>query len=353
MKAAALRLERQHLSKRVPVTSLPKVVADLCGVDAEDASATHLTLWSRTKGLRRRALEAALGDRRTLVKTWLYRGRLHIVAAADLGMALAALRDDAEQRLRAELEDRGVDWDAVETITDAAGEALRGAWLSPKELAMIVGRTAGPKAGEMLRFGWADLLRPAAARGLVCFGPARGNEPTFVRPDEWIDGYAEPYPSEGRAQLVRRYLRTFGPATAADVEAWSGIGRADIKIALDELPVAEVGDAFVLRRDQKAAAKTGEDVRLVGNHDPYLRAYASTDHALEPNRRRSLGGKGAVLHRGRVIGCWDPERHGGRMVVRIRLWGKVTKVQCEAISDQADEAGRFLGAAACDVEFTK
>ncbi|HEX5840185.1 MAG TPA: hypothetical protein VFY26_20270 [Anaerolineales bacterium] len=31
-----------------------------------------------------------------------------------------------------------------------------------------------------------DLLHLVAARGVICYGPPRGNEPTFVRADAWI-----------------------------------------------------------------------------------------------------------------------------------------------------------------------
>src|SRR5207302_8723830 len=59
------------------------------------------------------------------------------------------------------------------------------------------------------------LLARAALEGLICLGPDRGTEPTYVLLNDWID-HDRTGPSlcddEAYTELTRRYLSAYGPA---------------------------------------------------------------------------------------------------------------------------------------------
>ena len=65
------------------------------------------------------------------------------------------------------------------------------------------------------------MLKPAARSGRLCFGPNRGQSVTFVRPEAWLKSWRAVDPDAGLAEVARRYLRAYGPATAADLTAWT------------------------------------------------------------------------------------------------------------------------------------
>ncbi len=90
-----------------------------------------------------------------------------------------------------------------------------GGWGSNRKLAAV---PVGP-----LTYPVVDLLHLAAARGVVCYGPSRGGEPTFVRGDAWIPKWKDVPQEKAEGLLLRRYLRAFGPATATDFALWGGI----------------------------------------------------------------------------------------------------------------------------------
>ena len=89
--AAAWRVRRHHLDRRAPSGSLLAVAHRLCGLHAQVLSSAELTAWARIEGLDRGAVQRALGDDRTLVKTWAMRGTLHLLPSAELGLWHAAL----------------------------------------------------------------------------------------------------------------------------------------------------------------------------------------------------------------------------------------------------------------------
>jgi len=60
-----------------------EVAAAICGLHAQLMSSAELTLWARVAGLEPDAVQRALWDDRSLVKTWAMRGTLHLLPAAD------------------------------------------------------------------------------------------------------------------------------------------------------------------------------------------------------------------------------------------------------------------------------
>src|SRR5215831_3224518 len=89
---AAWRVRRHNLDQRAPAGSMLAVASRLCGLHAQVLSSAELTLWARVHDLDRGAVNAALWQYRTLVKTWAARGTLHLLPSADLPMWHAVLR---------------------------------------------------------------------------------------------------------------------------------------------------------------------------------------------------------------------------------------------------------------------
>jgi hypothetical protein len=91
-------------------------------------------------------------------------------------------------------------------LNDAVAQALDGQLLTREELADRVGELTGSELlGDKLRESWGALLKPAAALGLVCFAPSRGQQVRFTRPD--IQGQA----AARHHRAVRRPAARPGP----------------------------------------------------------------------------------------------------------------------------------------------
>src|SRR5256714_15434086 len=80
MRAAAQRLTADTARGRRPAMILRQVV----GLQAQVLSAAALGMRDRSKGLRADDVKRALNDDPSIVRSWLMRGTLHLVASDDI-----------------------------------------------------------------------------------------------------------------------------------------------------------------------------------------------------------------------------------------------------------------------------
>ena len=209
--ARALRLERQHLHRRAPRGSELRVAGRICGLHAQLLSSAALSLWARVEGASVEAFQRALWRERTLVKIWAMRGTLHLLPARDLPVYLGALGTYTHYLTQRWVKYFGVTREEIELVIEAVGDVLRGRALTRDQLADAVGeRTGSNKLGVVLRQSWGVLLKPAAYRGQLCFAEGEGARVRFTHPG----AVRQLEPPKALAELARRYLGAYGPATA-------------------------------------------------------------------------------------------------------------------------------------------
>src|SRR5215213_23906 len=235
VQVCAWRLARHHLLDAPPRERLVEVVSQVCGVQAQVMSAAELAIAVRTEGATPEDVRAALRETRDLVKTWCMRGTLHLLPAVDLPLYVAALRARANFLTPAWLKYMQMTAGEILALVDAVGDALDGRCLTREELAEAVAERSAPHLRDHFLSGWGGLLKPAAYRGMLCFGPNRGRNVTFVRPDQWVGGWRHLETDAAIAEVARRYLSVYGPATHADFAQWWAMGTRPARTVFESL----------------------------------------------------------------------------------------------------------------------
>jgi hypothetical protein len=184
------------------------------------------------------------------------------------------------------------------------------------------------------------VLTVLSARGEIVRGPNDGNwttsRPRWAPTSGWLDrGEA---PAESYAVLLRRWLRTFGPATAVDIKWWFGTTLTATRKTLGDIGAVEVeldsGPGYALGDDVQAepdvapsaALLPGLDVTTMGWFDRHWYVGEHRDQVFDRN-----GNAGPTAWwNGRVVGGWyqddaarvhvqfldDPGRDGRRALTR-------------------------------------
>jgi hypothetical protein len=352
MRARAQRLTRDTALRARP----PTILREVGGLQAQLWSAAMLGMRARSAGLRAGRVTRALNDERSIVRTWLMRGTLHVVAAEDVRWLLhllgpvfakAASARHTQLGLDDDLKTRGVA--SIREILLDAG-ALTRYELSDRLRSRRV--VLDPKTQAPIH-----LIAFAALQGILCLGPDRNDgESTYVLLDDWVPKAPVPSRETALAELARRYFGAYGPATIADLSAWSGLPMSDARSAIAgaRAGLAEVMVqgrlGFVLKQRLRLEAQpTKPEVRLLPAFDTYLLAYRRRDLAVPlPLRRRLQRGGGwlhpAVVVNGRAVAAWSLRKSGSRGgQVTVERFAPISPPVRLGIQTEVDDIGRFLG----------
>ncbi len=372
---AAFRLRRHHLDAPAPRSRLPAVVGDTGGVQAQVMGMTRIALWARVDGLARDDVERALNPRRTLVRTWSLRGALHLHRTRDLMIVKRGLLASRLPREQQWVRRVGLD---EEKTTPLVLAALEDGPLTREELADRLNRTVGETTKRWRDGGWGVkkagsslawyLVQPAMVRGLACYGPSDGARVSFARVDRWVRELPEdPGQEAAEEELVRRYLRAFGPADAGDFRRWAGVSMRQAKDVLarlrDETVEVEAAgrEGLLLRKDLsalEASEPDGDAVRLLPSFDPFLLGHADRGHLVDPGHYKAVYRDAGwlapvVLRGGRVVGTWSYTRGPRALAVDVRTFGRADPRTRAAVRDLSQDLATFLGSREASVRFAR
>ena len=349
--------------RRAAKKDLVRVVGEIGGVQAQVMSAAELQTAVRVN-CRVEDVRDALWKRRTLAKTWLMRGTLHLVPAGDLPLYTAAMSTRWMGLRNSWLKWVQLTEPEFWEVVEAIGNALGGQALTREELIAKVGKGRSERIREVMKSGWGGILKPVARRGLLCFGPSRGQSVTFVRPQQWLGAWRKIDPDEALIEVARRYLRAYGPATRQDFARWwgnwPGVGRAAWSGLASELVAVSIEGrrAEILAADAQYIAhqRVEGSVQLLPPFDPYLMGHSSRDHIVDASNlskvSRTAGWISAVvLVDGKVAGTWTYAAPRSGLRVTVEPFRRLNAKTTAGVRRRADVLAAALGLARADVRF--
>ena len=336
-------LETRLANQRLTGTTFSKareVVSWLGAVQAQDYTGAAWGVALRARDLTAVAFEREFAAGRIL-RTHVMRATWHFVAQADIrwlqaltgprvlaGNAPVAARNAIDARLMTR----------VRTIVERALEG--GQFLTREELAgrlLQDGRIEA--AGQRLAY----IVMALELDAVICSGPRRGKQFTYALVEERAPRARVLPRDEALAELARRYFQSHGPATVPDFAWWSGLPVKDARAA-----AATVAADLVLREPPALERVAGADF-LLPNYDEYLIAYRDRGAVIDPDRARNLGifttqeYPHHVVLDGRVAGSWRRNIGAREASVVMKLYGRATTRQRQALARAVGRYGEMLG----------
>ena len=352
------RLRAQRLSRQIPATAstVPQVIKEVAGVQAQDLSAAALSVRARSTGLTAADVEKARQIDRSVVWTWALRGTLYLIDAADfywmiqlLGPRLIAGNSSRYRQLE-------LDEATLEKGSRIIREALASAGpLTRAEIESQLEAHGIQAAGQRLP----HLIFYIAMQADVCHGPDKNGEPTFVLAQDWISPSQPLSRGIALSELARRYLAAFAPAAAQDLAAWSGASFSDARLGLTQIAdetiqVEAAGQqAYMLKSqvdwlDEIPAESTDlHIVRLLPWFDTYLMGYASRDLVVDPSNWKRINAGGGMLHPtllidGRLAGVWSKKQRRDTLLINLEPFESLSADLRPYLDTEAEDIARFL-----------
>ncbi len=357
----ALRLRAQHLTRQSTdgTKTVAGIVKGVCGIQAQEALAAALAIRVRGSKLLASDVERTLVQERSIVRTWGPRGTLHLLATEDLRWLLRLLGPVFIAANRRRREELGLDEETCQQGIHLLGQILanQGA-LTRAEIVQQLALHGLQLEGQARP----HLLMRAALEGVLCFGPDSGAEPAYVLMDDWLEHERQaPAFSEemAYAELSRRYLAAYGPATPHDQAAWSGLPLSRIRQAwgaiaeqLVEVEIAGVA-AWMLKEyaawlDEQAFPPV--TVHLLPRFDIYLLGYQKRDLVLPAQYARRVNAGGGMIHPtilvdGRVIGTWKSVHKKKVVDISIEPFEALPARVYPGLEAEIADLAHFLGVA--------
>ena len=300
---------------------------------------------------------------RNLVQLWSMRGAPHVMPFADAGIFTEGLRPDDEASCRHFIRGAGDHLDRfglsatalVDLVLEAIPSVLRGRELTKDELGVELAAALPSPPGwtepdglrqntygeSLVRFG----LYVAALHGTFRF--TRNSRFTLLE---------EPVPprEDAREELVRRYVRCFGPTTVTEFASWAGVS-PDFARRSWERVAPELSEVDYNGRSGWVLDPVDAEVRgvlLLPPYDPLLalrdKDALVEDTAMQRKVWRTTANPGVILHNGVFAGLWRPRKQGRRLTVRIEAVRKLPK---RAVESEAEAMGPIRGATSVAVDW--
>ena len=358
---------RHGLAPAHRLSSVEAVTRAMTVLHSTEYASVHLAVAARSEGLSPADVDAALHDDRSVVRQLAMRRTLFVfprdLLPAAWGSASARVATSERRRIAKAIASAGIAEDGaawLDAARDATLARLADGPATTAQLKAVVPELAGMVGGTSDKpwdrpvsvAPW--VLTHLGLDGATVRGHNDGhwrlNKPTWTRTEDWLDEVPAPLDeAAGYAELVRRWLSTFGPGTAADVQWWLGstktaVTRALADVAAEEVTLDDGTTGWVLPGDDGETESVEPWAALLPTLDPTVMGWKSRAFYLDPAHVPYLfdtnGNAGTTAWwGGRVVGCWVQDDAG---TVRLSLLGDVEPAGVAALELEAERLTRWL-----------
>ena len=333
-------LARQFLLER-SLLPVARVVERLVGLQAQEQQDPYTGLWSRVEGFEPEHLADLLVARR-VVRLPLMRSTIHLVTARDcLGLRpLVQPVLDGELKRHAQYGPllKGIDLRPVLTF---ARRLFAKRPLTGPELRKALGTRFPQHDPAALAYACRNHLAlvQVPPRGLW----KQSAQVTTTTAEAWLGKPVTPMTLD---KMVLRFLAAFGPATAADVAAWSRLTgfaevidrlRRKLRMFRDE----KGRELFDLPDAPHPDPDTPAPPRFLPTYDNLLLSHADRSRFFGDRKQGLVEGRitGSVLEDGVTAGVWRIDRERDRAVLKVQLTRQLSK---RALASVIAEGRRYL-----------
>ncbi|RAI98651.1 winged helix DNA-binding protein [Chitinophaga skermanii] len=327
-------------------SAIKDIVRHMGAMQAQDAYAAQFAIASRlNKRVKEIDIEKAYAARE-IVRTWLFRGTLHVCAPEDVYWMLALAKERLWKTMQTQWRNAGLDEKTMAGALASIKKLLKGGQQVPRKqiLEMLTA-----KGIDVSNHRGTYILNRAAYEGLICFGPKSGKDFTFVLLEEWIPK-PKPIPRKRAVEMLfNRYIESRGPATLKDFAAWSGLTLTEIRTAVKNIEEHTINDqAYIFPKNYVLPAKGKHPVLLLPAFDEFLLGYGDRTVSIKADYEKevykSLNGifSYIVVMKSAVVGIWKRTLTNKNVTIHIDLFEPINATQTKELQNAAKQYGEFL-----------
>jgi hypothetical protein len=198
----------------------------------------------------------------------------------------------------------------------------------------------------------AYLVMHAELDGVICSGPRRGKQLTYMLLEERVPRAKTLTRDDALVELVRRYFTSHGPATIQDFCWWSGMTVRDTRMGLDAIASEVVresigGESYWMVPSAPPTPREADTVDLLPIYDEYLISYkdrSAMQDPMKPGEKRVDDDYGSFLMiDGKLAGRWRRIEAKASIEVAVTPYRKLTRSQQRGLAATVKRFSEFTG----------
>jgi len=323
----------------------------------------YLSLLARRPTLTPGDLEEALLNDRSLVRAGCFRASVFLIASEDYPLYFRAFYDLLMSSGMSRLRSAGYDEHALLTFAHRLRED---GFDMPKPANQLVDVIL-PRRQKRPDLDVERLLfRKMCDLGVLVRTTSKGwkgNQYNYALLNNWFENVrlTQENPDAARLEVVRRYLRTYGPARLEDVAWWTGFSPLDVRRLLDQFgrelirfPVDGLGEGLVGLKEtvdamRKSQGISTEGILFLPLWDAFPLGWRDRTRVVDPKFAPwvydSNGNTTSVIvEEGKVIGVWQ-FRDGDAITLEFHIFEPYAN-RLNALRLAADDHASALAAVA-------
>jgi hypothetical protein len=349
LEIAQQRLKNQRIIDST-FNSPAEVVHWLGAVQAQDFAGAKWSLGLRIPNSNESMIDKAF-EEGSILRTHLLRPTWHFVTPADIRwmLALTAPRVHAVNAFmyrKVELDEK------IFKKTNAIMEkALQGGKQLTRDELREAFTKAGIKTEGEQRMTY--IMMQAELDGLICSGPRKGKQFTYMLLDERVPQVAKVSNQEALAKLATRYLTSRGPVTAHDFAKWSGLTISDAKRGIESVKSQFQNETindqtYWFTENQKPVKIKMPLLHLLSIFDEYISSYKNRSALGSEEYAKKLSAMGnaltyIVILNSQIIGTWKRTLEKKTVTLQPDIFTPLKKDEKEALRQTSERYGKFLG----------
>ncbi|MFX1416448.1 MAG: winged helix DNA-binding domain-containing protein [Promethearchaeota archaeon] len=224
-----------HLRKQYALDTKKPTFYDIAreqlGLHSTDYWTPYLSVWARIGHYDAREIFRSLNCGNRVVRLNAFRTTVHVVHVDNLPLLIRATGPLLYKRMRQHPDIKGLSDQEVETLTDSVLTILEDGPKTMREIKKLL-----PDQAKRIR----PLFSLAATTGKVIRATAsHARNPTtaYALVEKWIDGFipADISEEEALSEVIRLYVRRFGPVSIDDVSWWIPTTKTRTKTEIERL----------------------------------------------------------------------------------------------------------------------
>lgn len=281
-----------------------------------------------------------------ILRTHILRPTWHFVAPADIRWMLKLTAPRIMAWGKGYYRKLEIDNNVLKRSRTIIEKALRdGQHLTRNELKALLQK--GKVNTDDIRLAF--LLMDAELNAIICSGPKKGKQFTYISMDRRVPSTKLPDRDEAIATLARRYFISRGPATIHDFAWWSGLTLADAKKGVEfnkELLTKTTvdGQVYWSSDNNVSVQRSKKTIFMLPPFDEYAVAYKDRAAMLPENfqQKPALGLSPAIIVNGQMAATWRRDLTKQEMTIDVSPFASLSKSTAQAIQTRTKAYGKFL-----------